>query len=139
MSLNTVNVMGNLTRDPEMKHTPTGKEVCNFSIANNRIYIKNGERINEVSYFDIEVWGIAAQNCFKYLAKGSGIIVEGRLRQERWEKEGKNMNHIKITANSVHFLPKRQKSITNTDLIVEGMVETQPSIETLIEEAVAQE
>lgn len=108
MSLNSVNIMGNLTRDPEMKYTPSGKAVCSLSIANNRVYTKNGEKVTEVSYFDVEVWGAVAENCSKYLTKGSGIIVEGRLRQDRWEKDGKTQSRVRITANNIHFLPKRQ-------------------------------
>jgi single-strand DNA-binding protein len=108
MSLNSVNIMGNLTRDPEMKYTPSGKAVCSLSIANNRVYTKNSEKVTEVSYFDVEVWGLAAENCSKYLTKGNGIIVEGRLRQDRWEKDGKTQSRVRITANAVHFLPKKQ-------------------------------
>jgi len=107
MGLNSVNIMGNLTRDPELKNTPTGKSVCSMSIANNRIYSKNNEKVTEVSYFDVEVWGLVAENCAKYLKKGSGIIVEGRLKQDRWEKDGKTQSRVRISANSVHFMPKR--------------------------------
>ena len=108
MSLNSVNMMGNLTRDPELKYTPGGKSVCSISIANNRVYTKNGEKVSEVSYFDVEVWGVVAENCAKYLTKGSGIIVEGRLKQDRWEKDGKTQSRVRITANSVHFLAKKR-------------------------------
>jgi len=107
MSLNSVNIMGNLTRDPELKYTPSGKSVCNLSIANNRVYTKDGAKQTEVSYFDVEVWGQAAENCSKYLTKGSGIIVEGRLRQERWEQDGKTRSRVRISAQNIHFLPKR--------------------------------
>jgi single-strand DNA-binding protein len=69
-SLNRVQLIGNLTRDPEIRYTPAGKGVCSLSIANNRVYIKNGEKVTEVSYFDIDVWGQVAENCFKYLKKG---------------------------------------------------------------------
>jgi single-strand DNA-binding protein len=110
MSLNSVNIMGNLTRDPEIKYLPSGKGVCSLSIANNRVYTKNGEKVTEVSYFDVDVWGPSAENCSKYLTKGSGIIVEGRLRQDRWEKDGKAQSRVRITANAVHFLPKKQAS-----------------------------
>ena len=109
MSLNSVNIMGNLTRDPELKNIPSGKSVCSLSIANNRIYTKNNERVTEVSYFDVEVWGVVAENCAKYLKKGSGVIVEGRLKQDRWEKDGKTQSRVRITANSVHFMPKRNE------------------------------
>ena len=107
MSLNSINIMGNLTRDPEIRYTPAGKAVCNLAIANNRIYNKNGERQTEVSYFDVEVWGVVGENCAKYLSKGSGIIVEGRLRQDRWEKEGKTQSRVRIVANNIHFMPKK--------------------------------
>ncbi len=99
--------MGNLTRDPEIRFTPAGKGVCSLSIANNRVYTKNNEKVTEVSYFDVEVWGPTADNCVKYLKKGSGIIVEGRLKQDRWEKDGKTQSRVRITANSIHFMPKR--------------------------------
>ena len=113
MSLNSVNIMGNLTRDPEMKYTPSGRSVCNLSIANNRVYNKEGERVTEVSYFDVEVWGAAAENCSKYLTKGSGIIVEGRLKQDRWDKDGKTQSRVRISANNIHFLPKRNQEGNN--------------------------
>lgn len=113
MSLNSVNIMGNLTRDPELKYIPSGKAVCSLSIANNRVYTKNGEKVTEVSYFDVDVWGPAAENCSKYLTKGNGIIVEGRLKQDRWEKDGKTQSRVRITANAVHFLPKKQTNTTN--------------------------
>jgi len=110
MSLNSVNIMGNLTRDPELKYTNSGRSVCNMSLANNRIYTKNGEKVTEVSYFDIEIWGAVAENCAKYLTKGSGVIVEGRLKQDRWEKDGKTQSRVRIAANSVHFMPRRGDS-----------------------------
>ena len=108
MSLNSVNMMGNLTRDPELRYIPSGKSVCNLSIANNRVYTSNGQKVTEVSYFDVEVWGALAENCAKYLSKGRGIIVEGRLRQDRWEKDGKTQSRIKISANNIHFLPGKR-------------------------------
>lgn len=107
MSLNSVNIMGNLTRDPEMRFTSGGRPVCNISIANNRVFSKEGQKVQEVSYFDIEVWGVVAENCAKYLSKGSGIIVEGRLKQDRWEKDGQTQTKVRIVANNVHFMPKR--------------------------------
>ena len=107
MSLNSVSIIGNLTRDPEVKYTSSGRAVANLSIANNRVYSKNGEKIQEVSYFDIEVWGNVAENCAKYLTKGNGIAVEGRLKQDRWEKDGKTQSRVRIVANNVHFMPKR--------------------------------
>ena len=107
MALNSVNIMGNLTRDPEMRYTPAGKGVCSLSIANNRLYTKNGERVSEVSYFDVEVWGVQAENCSKYLSKGSGVVIEGRLKQDRWQDaEGKTRSKVHVVAEHVEFKPK---------------------------------
>ena len=107
MSLNSVNIMGNLTRDPELKMLSSGRPVCSISIAHNRIYTKNNERVTEVSYFDVEIWGPMGENVAKYLKKGSGVIVEGRLKQDRWEKDGKTQSRVRIVATSVHFMPKK--------------------------------
>jgi len=133
MGLNSVNIMGNLTRDPELKYTNSGRSVCNLSIANNRVYTKNGEKVTEVSYFDIEVWAKVAENCAKYLTKGSGIIVEGRLRQDRWEKDGKTQSRVRIVANNIHFMPKRGDNAPNQ----QPKPETEKSNEPEMSEAVA--
>ena len=118
--------MGNLTRDPELKTLTTGKAVCNLSIANNRVYIKNGEKVDDVSYFDVDVWGITAENCSKYLAKGHGVIIEGHLRQDRWEKDGKTQSRVKITASAVHFMPKKQTLSSKASLEDQSAVLTSP-------------
>ena len=120
MSLNSVNVMGNLTRDPELKYTQSVKSFCTLSIANNRIYTRNGEKVSEVSYFDVEVWGVIAENCSKYLSKGSGIIVEGRLKQDRWEKEGKTQSKVRIAANNIHFLAKKRDDSSSDQQVAAG-------------------
>ena len=131
MSLNSVNIMGNLTRDPEIKYTSSGKSVCNLSIANNRVYNKGSERVTEVSYFDVEVWGAVAENCAKYLTKGSGIIVEGRLRQDRWERDGKTQSRVRIAANNIHFLPKKREegAVQEPASVAAGGSEGAPSSE----------
>jgi len=128
MSLNSVNIMGNLTRDPEIKYLPSGKSVCNLSIANNRVYTKNGEKVKETSYFDVEVWGVIGENCGKYLSKGSGIIVEGRLRQDRWEKDGKTQSRIRITANNIHFMPRKREDTSGqqTEPEIDESLQAQP-------------
>ena len=87
-----------------IRHSSFEKKV---RIANNRVYTSNGEKVQEVSYFDIEVWGVVAENCAKYLSKGNGIIVEGRLKQDRWEKEGKTQSRVRIVAMNVHFMPRK--------------------------------
>ena len=104
--LNTVVIIGRLVRDPEIKYTTSGQPITKFSIANNTSYMQNNERKDYVNYFDINVWGNQAVNCQKFLKKGSQIVVEGHLRQNRWQDQatGKSSSKIEITANSVQFL-----------------------------------
>ncbi|MBM3889429.1 MAG: single-stranded DNA-binding protein, partial [Verrucomicrobia bacterium] len=85
-SFNRVILMGNLTRDPERRYTPKGTAVTEFAIAVNRTYTtESGDKKDEVHYFDIVVWGRAAENCAQYLSKGRPVLIEGRLHQDRWE------------------------------------------------------
>lgn len=107
-SLNRVFLMGNLTRDPELRYTPSGTAVASFGLAVNRRYsTKEGDRKEEVDFFDIEVWEKQAEMCNEYLTKGRGVLVEGRLKQDRWEDEsGNKRTKYKIVASMVHFLSR---------------------------------
>jgi single-strand DNA-binding protein len=109
IGLNKVFLMGNLTRDPELRYTPNGTAVAGFGVAVNRRYTtKEGDRKEEVNFFEVEVWDKQAENCNEYLSKGRGILVEGRLRQDRWEDEsGNKRSKLKIVASTVQFLPRR--------------------------------
>lgn len=106
-ALNSVLIEGNLTRDPELVITKSGRTVCNFSIANNRYYKKNNEPQKEVSFFDIEAWNGQATTCKEYLKKGRGVRIVGRLKQNRWvnSETGDNMQNTKIVAEHVEFKP----------------------------------
>lgn len=108
VNMNRVFVGGNLTRNPDLRQTPGGMSVCDLSIAVNRFYnSQNGEKKQEVCYLDIVVWGKMAENCNRYLTKGSPILVEGRLQMDSWQsKEGERRSKIKINATSVQFLGK---------------------------------
>jgi len=110
LEINTVVLGGNLTRDVELKEIPGGAKVGTFGLATNRTYVRNGEKVQETSFFDIEVWGPQAENCAKYLEKGRPVVVTGRMKQDRWENEGQNRSKIKVVANSVQFLPSRGRS-----------------------------
>ena len=109
-NLNSILLEGNLVRDPEISYTPKGTPVCNFSIACNR-YFKQGEELEqEVSYFDVTVWNRLAEVCKEYLAKGRGVRVVGRLKQDRWEDpEGKTRSKVHIVAEHVEFKPQLKK------------------------------
>ena len=103
--MNTVAIIGNLTKDPEIRYTPGGMAVLNFSLAVNEI--RKGEKI--AHFFNVTVWDKTAENCNQYLSKGSKVGVEGFLQQQRWEKDGQPQSKVIISARRVEFLtPKPQ-------------------------------
>jgi len=112
ISYNKVILIGNLTRDPEIRYTPGGTAVATFRLAVNHRYKQGDDFKEEVCYIDIVVFGKQAENCGQYLNKGSGIIVEGRLQEKRWESEdGQKRSKHEVVAQTVRFLPKRQESL----------------------------
>jgi single-strand DNA-binding protein len=111
-SFNKVILLGNLTRDPEVRYTPSGSAVASFAIAVNRKYKQGEETREEVSYIDIVVFGKQAENCGQYLNKGDAALIEGRLQQRRWDDKetGQKRSKVEVAAQSVTFMPKRQSS-----------------------------
>jgi single-strand DNA-binding protein len=105
-SFNKVLLMGNLTRDPELRYTPSGAAVASFGLAVNRKYKQGEEWKEEVCFVDITVWGKQAENCAEYLHKGSGVFIEGRLHFHSWESDGQKRNKLDVVANVVQFLGK---------------------------------
>lgn len=106
---NKVILLGNLTKDPEIRYTPGGTAVANFSIAVNRRFKQGGESKEEVCYLDIVVFGKQAESCGQYINKGDAVLIDGRLQQRRWETEdGQKRNKIEVVAQSIQFMPKRQ-------------------------------
>jgi single-strand DNA-binding protein len=105
-NLNKVLLMGNLTRDPEVKYTPKGTAVCDLGVAINDSYKAQDGTIKEtVTYVDIEVWGRTAENCKQYLTKGRGVFIEGQLRLDQWETpQGEKKSKMKVRADRVQFL-----------------------------------
>ena len=115
-SLNSVLIEGNLVRDPETKETESGAKLCTFTIASNRYYGQENERKSEVSFFDVEVWNRTAELCQKTLAKGRGVRVVGRMKQERWaDKDGANHSKIKIVGENVEFKTRFDKKPEEVD------------------------
>lgn len=107
---NRVILMGNLTRDPEVRFLDSGMAVASFGLAVNRKWKKDGETKEEVSFFDCEAWGKTAEICGEYLAKGRPVLIDGRLKQERWEDDGGNKRQkIKVVINEVQFLGSREQ------------------------------
>jgi single-strand DNA-binding protein len=104
-SLNKVLLMGNLTRDPEVKYTPKGTAVCDLGLAINDSYKAQDGTIKEtVTFVDVEVWGRTAENCKQYLTKGRPVFVEGQLKLDQWEQEGQKKSKLKVRADRVQFL-----------------------------------
>lgn len=102
---NKVILLGNLTKDPEIKYLPSGMPVANFSIAINEKYKKGDEWVENVNYFDIVVFSKQGESCNEYLSKGNPVLIEGKLQQRRWEaQDGTKRSKIEIVANNVVFL-----------------------------------
>lgn len=107
-SLNQVTLMGNLTRDPELRQTPTGQNVCSFSLALNRNYKdSSGEWQEATDYIDIVAWGPLAERVAQYLSRGRRCLVQGRLQSRSWEQEGQKRSKVEVLANDVTFLDSR--------------------------------
>ena len=126
-NLNSVHLMGNLTRDPEVRYTPRGTAVCDLSLAINRVLPpeqEGGERREEVTYVDVTLWGKSAENAGQYLAKGRSVFIDGRLALETWDdkQSGQKRSKLKVVAESWQFLgPKPAQGATP-----EAPTETQP-------------
>ena len=110
-NLNKVMLMGNLTRDPEIKYTPKGTAIANFGIAVNRTYTpEGGEKREEVTFIDLEAWGRTAEVIGEYFKKGKPIFIEGRLKLDQWDDKtsGKKMSKLRVVVDSFEFLGSRE-------------------------------
>lgn len=119
-------IVGNLGKDPEMRYMPDGKAVTNFSVATNRQYTAgNGDKVKEVTWFKIAVWGKQAESCNQYLHKGSKVLIEGRLSPDKetgnpriWTtSDGKAATSFDVTAENVVFMSGKEDDgdYTGTD------------------------
>src|SRR5215471_8948488 len=107
-SVNQVILMGNLTRDPELRQTPSGQSVCSFSLALNRAYKdQSGEWQEATDYIDVVAWGPLGERVAQYLSKGRRALVQGRLQSRSWEQEGQKRSKVEVLANDVTFLDSR--------------------------------
>lgn len=108
-SINAVVLIGNLTKDPELRSTKGGYSVCTLRLAVNGKEKQGDQWVDRPDYFDVTVWGTQGENCEKYLSKGKPVAVSGRLRFEEWEKEGNKRSRVSIVANTVQFLPSKKQ------------------------------
>jgi len=111
-TLNRVFLMGNLTRDPEVRYTPSGTAVGDLGLAVNETYKnKAGETVENTVFVDIEVWARQAETCAEYLYKGSPVFVEGRLKLDQWEnQQGEKRSKIRVRADRVQFLGSSKRT-----------------------------
>jgi len=104
LSMNQVVLAGNLTRDPEVKFLASGTACADLRVAVNESYRnKQGEKKQETVFVTVTVWGNQAEACGKYLTKGRGVLIEGKLKYDTWEKDGKTNSRLTVTARRVQF------------------------------------
>lgn len=104
-SFNQVILMGNLTRDPELRSTPSGQSVCNFGLALNRSYKgSDGEWTEATDFVDLVAWGPLGERVAQYLTKGRPALVNGRLQSRSWEQDGQKRSKLEVVAFDVTFL-----------------------------------
>ena len=107
-NLNKVMLIGNLTRDPELRYTPSGKAVADISLAINRVWVNDqGQKQEDTTFVDVTLWGRQAELAQQYLTKGRGAYVEGRLQMDTWDDKetGKKRSRLKVVGDSLQFLP----------------------------------
>jgi single-strand DNA-binding protein len=111
MQINKVFLSGNLTADPDIRNTASGEKVANFTIANNRKYTSQGEKRESVAFIAIVAWGPHAEVAQKYLKKGTLVVIEGRLDQDRWEdEEGHKKSKTKVSVVNINLVPRAVQS-----------------------------
>ena len=109
-------LIGNLVKDPDLKYIPSGKAVCNFSIAINRKYKdkETDQYSDSVTFIRIITWGNIAENCEKYLQKGSSVFVSGRIQTRTWEKDNGEKQYVtEVVADTVQFLSRIKEQNEN--------------------------
>ena len=136
-SFNQAIIMGNLTRDPELRSTPSGQQVASFAVATNRTWNDpSGERKEAVEFHEVVAWGKLGELAAQYLAKGRKVMVIGRLQTQSWEKDGVKQRRTEIVASDINFLdapgaaaaseapePKAYTSKKSDDVVIEDLDE----------------
>lgn len=105
MSLNSVQIMGNLTRDPEVKQLESGSSLAKLTLA-----VNDNSKEEEVSFVNVTMFGKSAETLGKYVKKGRKIVVEGRLKEGRWEKDGQKFSKLEVIGDRFHFVDSGKKS-----------------------------
>jgi single-strand DNA-binding protein len=115
-NLNSILIEGNLVRDPLLRSTPKGTQLCTFTLASNRFFKQDSGLEKEVGFFDVETWSKTAEHCYNLGHKGRGVRVVGRLKQDRWVgQDGKSHSRVTIVAEHVEFRPEFKKDDTSVN------------------------
>jgi single-strand DNA-binding protein len=130
-SLNKVFLIGNLTRDPELRYTPSGTAVSSFGIAVNRTWSgQSGEKKEEVCFVDINMFGRRAEVINEYFSKGNPIFIEGRLQFNQWEtKDGQKRNTLRVVAENFQFMGNPAKRVAEAEMHGEANTGNKQSME----------
>ena len=129
-NLNKVFLMGNLTRDPELRYVPSGAPVTSFGLAVNRRFVtQQGEKKDEVCFVRIVVFGKQAESCNQHLSKGRLVFIEGRLQYRSWEQDGQKRSTLDIVADRVQFLGGPRPSSEAEGTQKEAITETSDAFE----------
>ncbi len=131
-SLNKVLLIGNLTRDPDVRMMSNGRPVCNFGLALNRSYKDaEGNRKDETTFIDVECFGPRAEAVGRFFTKGRAIFVEGRLKLDQWEsKEGEKRSAIRVVLDNFEFVDSKQDVTQNRNSVVQEQTSSPPLEET---------
>jgi len=109
-SFNRVILVGNLTRDPELRYIPSGTAVSDVTVAVNERIKRNDQWVEEPVFVDVTLWGRTAEVASEYLKKGAPVLIEGRLRQDRWEKDGQKHSKLRVNCDRMQMLGSRENS-----------------------------
>jgi single-strand DNA-binding protein len=125
--VNHIILIGRLTRDAELKYTSGGTSVCKFSLAIGKRIKKNESWVDEVSFFDVVLFGKTGEAINQYLVKGKQVAIEGELRQDRWEQDGQNRSKVEVMAHNVQLLGGGQPAQVGTGQIAPTREERRPA------------
>lgn len=129
-SFNKVILVGNLTRDPELRYTPKGTAIAKIGLAVNRVWTsESGEKKEEVTFVDVDVFGRTAENVAQYMRKGSPLLVEGRLRLDQWDDKqtGQKRSKLGVVAETVQFLGSARTGDGNSAAPVSSRASAAPA------------
>jgi single-strand DNA-binding protein len=107
---NKVILIGNLTKDPELRYTPKGTPVCTLRLASTTKYKSGDSMKDDTLFINVVVWGKQGETAAQYLAKGKSVLVEGRLQEQRWETDGQQKSRFEVVAQAVRFLSKKDEA-----------------------------